>query len=295
MSTSIAHHPSAAGAVHHPDPIQYREYKLLLKAEHFLKSQSFHKFWKLTRRVAKNLGVAINKRGKPMETHLREVIFFDTPKFRLYNNGFILRRRTFYKNGLPQPEHELTLKFRSPDYEAAAAVDVRPLLPCRNVVKFKEEILLPYEKPQGMRTIYSHGCELDTPNTIMTQSFETICQVFPALQKTGAKPKTALSVVNGIAIEEILVNFGEIDFGGKMTAKANVAIWRNRTTQEHFVGEYSYQLKFPSLGEFHGKPRELSEQFYVELQREAADWLKIETTKTAMIYRMGRMAITNHE
>ena len=73
-------------------------------------------------------------------------MFFDTPKFRLYNNGFILRRRTFYKDGLPQPEHELTLKFRSPDFNVAAAVDVRPLLPCINVIKFKEEILLPTEK-----------------------------------------------------------------------------------------------------------------------------------------------------
>lgn len=295
MSTPIANHQAAADAVRHPDPIQYREYKLLLKAEHFLKSQNFHKFWKLTRRVAKDLGVAISKRGKPMETHLREVIFFDTPKFRLYNNGFILRRRTFYKNGLPQPEHELTLKFRHPDYNTAAAVDVRPLLPCLNVVKFKEEILPPHEKPQGMRTIYSHGCELDTPNTIMTQSFESICQVFPALRRTGAKPKTTLSVVNGLAIEEILVNFGEIDFGGKLTAKANVALWRNRATQEHFVGEYSYQLKFPALEEFRGAPRELSERFYLGLQREAADWLKIDSTKTAMIYRMGRIPVTNHE
>ncbi len=295
MSTSITNHQAAADAVRHPDPIQYREYKLLLKAELFLKTQSFHKFWKLTRRVAKSLGVAINKRGKPMETHLREVIFFDTPKFRLYNNGFILRRRTFYKNGLPQPEHELTLKFRHSDYRLAAAVDVRPLLPCINVIKFKEEILLPYEKTQGLRTIYSHGCELDTPNTIMTQSFETICQVFPALRATGAKPKTALSVVNGIAIEEILVNFGEIDFGGKMTAKANLALWRNRATQEHFVGEYSYQLKFPALDQFHGRPREVSEQFYLNLQREAADWLKLDSTKTAMIYRMGRTPVMNHE
>ena len=84
-----------------------------------------------------------------METHLREVLFFDTPKFRLYNNGFILRRRTFYKRGLPQPDHELTLKFRSSDYQQAAAVDVRPLLPCVNVVKFKEEILPPRRRFNG--------------------------------------------------------------------------------------------------------------------------------------------------
>ena len=114
MSTSTTGQAVAAAIVHH-DLVQYREYKLLLRPDRFGESQQFHKFWKIARRVAKSLGIAIRKRGKPMETHLREVIFFDTPKFRLYNNGFILRRRTFYGDGLPQPEHELTLKYRSPD------------------------------------------------------------------------------------------------------------------------------------------------------------------------------------
>jgi hypothetical protein len=300
MSTSISNSQVNAASVFHHDVLQYREYKLLLRADRFTRSQEFHKFWKITRRVAKGLGLAIRKRGKPMETHLREVIFFDTPKFRLYNHGFILRRRTFYANGVPQPEHELTLKFRDRDLKTTAEVDVRPLLPCINVVKLKEEVLLPYDKIEGMSIIYSHGCELDTPNTILTQNFETICQVFPALLRTGAKAKTALSVVNGIAIEEVLVNFGEIDFGGKMTAKATLAIWRNRMTQEHYIGEYGFQLKFRAPEDFRGKPKELSEAFYLGLQHEAPDWIQIGTTKTgttktAMIYRMGKTPVVSHE
>jgi hypothetical protein len=296
MSTSISNDQMTADSVFHRDPLQYREYKLLMRADQFSRSQHFHKFWKLTRRVAKSLGVTIGKRTKPMETHLREVIFFDTPKFRLFNNGFILRRRTFYENGLPQPEHELVLKFRNSDMDTAASVDVRPLLPCINVVKFKEEILLPNEKVGGMRSIYSHSCELDTPNAMLTQNFETICQVFPALLRTGAKAKTALSVVNGIAIEEVLVNFGEIDFGDKMTGKATLAIWRNRTTQERLVGEYGFQLKFPSLDEFPAKSRELSEAFYLGLQIEAPEWIRLATTKTSTIYRLGKTPVLNvHE
>ena len=295
MSTSTSREPSGAASTIHHDPLQYRDYKLLLRADRFSHSQQFHKFWKVTRRVAKSLGIAIHKRGKPMETHLREVIFFDTPKFRLYNNGFMLRRRTFYRNGVPQPQHELTLKFRDPDFKVAAAVDVRPLLPCINVVKFKEEVVLPYDKIGGVRIIYSHGCELDTPNSIMTQSFETICQVFPALLRTGAKARTALSVVNGLAIEEILVNFGEIDFGGSVQAKATLAIWRNRMTQETFIGEYGYQLRFNSPEDFRGKPRELSEAFYLGLQSAAPEWIQLGTTKTAMIYRMGKVPVVSHE
>ncbi|MBV8356959.1 MAG: hypothetical protein JO189_03355 [Deltaproteobacteria bacterium] len=277
------------------DPVTYREYKLLLRSEHFIKPAHFHKFWKLTRHTAKTVGADISKVGKPMETHLREVLFFDTPKFRLYNHGFILRRRMFYKRGLPQSNHELTLKFRHPDRQTAAAVDVRPLLPCIHTIKFKEETLMGSEKAGSMRTIYSHGCELDSPNVILTQSFESITQVFPALLQTGAKAKTLLSIVNGVAIEEILVNCGEIDFGGKVTAKATLAIWRNRMTQEHLVGEYAYQIKFSSVDGFHGKPRELSEAFFLKLQEDAQDWLHFGTTKTAMVYGLGKTPITNTE
>lgn len=277
------------------DPVTYREYKLLLRSEHFTKPAHFHKFWKITRRTAKAVGVEIGKLGKPMETHLREVLFFDTPKFRLYNHGFILRRRMFYKKGLPQSSHELTLKFRHPDRQTAASVDVRPLLPCTHTIKFKEEALMEHGKPGSMRIIYSHGCELDTPNAILTQSFESITQVFPALLQTGAKARTLLGIVNGVAIEEILVNCGEIDFGGKVTAKATLAIWRNRMTQEHLVGEYSYQVKFSGLDDFHGKPRELSEAFFLKLQQDAHDWLHLGTTKTAMVYGLGRTPVTNTE
>ncbi len=137
MSTSSINSQVSAASIFHRDVLQYREYKLLLQANRFSRPQEFHKFWKITRRVAKELGIAIRKRGKPMETHLREVIFFDTPKFRLYNHGFILRRRTFYANGVPRPEYELTLKFRDPDLATATEVDVRPLVPCINVVKFE--------------------------------------------------------------------------------------------------------------------------------------------------------------
>jgi hypothetical protein len=278
-----------------PDTVHYREYKLLVRASHFSQPQQFQKFWKLTRRVADLAGVTIHKQGKPMETHLREIVFFDTAKFCFYNHGFMLRRRTFYKHGVPRRDHELTLKFRSADYAEAAAVDVRPLLVCDNEVKFKEEILPPRVGSPGMRTLYSHGCDLQTPDMTLTNSFETIAQVFPALQRTQAGQNSPLAIVNDLVIEEVLVNYGQIDFGGKVTAKANLAIWRNRMTQEPLLGEYAYQMKFPDGIEFHAEARKLSESFYVKLQEAAYEWIGVGTTKTAMVYSQGKAAITNHE
>jgi hypothetical protein len=276
-------------------PIGYREYKLLLRADHFDKPTQFHRFWKLTRRIAHSLDIDILKRGKPMETHLREVLFFDTPKFRLYNNNFMLRRRTFYNNGLQEAEHELTLKYRSHDRDAAAVLDLRPAASIPHVSKFKEEVLVDPAEAGAMRFIYSHSAEMMTRDNLLTGHFSDFAKLFPTLLSVGAKPTTTFGVVNDVAIEEVLVNMGEIVFGAKTTAKATLAVWRHRRTQEHLLGEYSYQVKYADPSGMHPHPKALSEQFFSRLQIDAADWLHHGTTKTAMVYSLGRVAINHHE
>jgi len=206
------------------DQVQYREYKLLLKPERFPDEKGFHKFWKIAHHAAKSLGIKLGKIDESIKPHQREVVFYDTPHFKLYNHGFILRKRTFYHHGVPDPRHELVLKFRHPDKKVALAVDPRPLLPCAYTMKFKEEILLPKDGALGMRLVYSHNCELDTPNIILTQRFETTADAFPALKKIDANPKAALAVVNGVSIQEYQVDLGMLEFGHKLEAKATVAV-----------------------------------------------------------------------
>jgi len=46
------------------------------------------------------LGVHLEKSEKH-EPHVREVVFYDTPHFKLYTDGFILRKRTFFKKATP--------------------------------------------------------------------------------------------------------------------------------------------------------------------------------------------------
>jgi hypothetical protein len=295
MSASLLHSKIAAVPLERADDVQYRECKIFLKAELFAKPSSYHKFWKIVHRTAKSLGIAMTRPEKPVSLHLREVVFLDTPKFRLYNNGFILRKRTFYRHGRPEPNFELTLKLRSPDRDAVASVDVRPLLPCVNTVKFKEELLPQPDKVGGLRTIYSHGCELDTPNTILTQRFETICQVFPALMRVGAKAETRLSEVNGIVVDETLANLGVLEFDSKTIAKANIAVWRDHRTRADMIAEFAFQMKFERLEELRRKPRELSEQFFRKLQYKVEEWIQPGTTKTGLVYRLGKTPVTNHE
>jgi hypothetical protein len=277
------------------DQIQYREYKLLLRADKFEKGNSFHKFWKIGHHLAKSLGVSVGKMKKAPAPHIREVVFYDTPHFKLYGAGFILRKRTFYKHGVPEPRHELVLKFRHPDKEAASQVDVRPLLPCLHVIKFKEEILLPRDDSIGMRAVYSHNCELDTPNIMLTQKVETIAQAFPALKTIGANPKATMAPVHDASIAEYLFDTGEIDFGGKVTARSNVAVWHLRATDQPLVAEFGFQLRFDRPEAMRHRAREVSEFLYTGLQTHAAEWIQRGTTKTALVYGLGNTTVKHSE
>ncbi|MDO8433810.1 MAG: hypothetical protein Q7S58_15520 [Candidatus Binatus sp.] len=276
------------------DQIQFREYKLLLKPELFPDQHAFHKFWKLAHHAVKPLGVKLSKMDADVKPQQREVVFYDTPHNKLYNSGFILRKRTFYHHGAADPHHELVLKFRHPDKNVALAVDPRPLLPCKYTMKFKEEILLPRDGALGMRLVYSHNCELDTPNIILTQRFETTADAFPALKSIGANPKAALGVVNGLTIQEYQVDIGILEFG-KLAAKATLSVWRVQATDEPIVAEFGYQLKFDSPEAVRRKHRELSEFFYTGLQARASDWVQRGTTKTALVYGFGNSSLKHQE
>src|SRR5258708_16841553 len=293
MSTPTAHSKFYEPIVP-SDQIQYREYKLLLKPERFPDEKGFHKFWKIAHHAAKSLGIKLGKIDESIKPHQREVVFYDTPHFKLYNHGFILRKRTFYHHGTADPRHELVLKYRHPDKQNALAVDPRPLLPCKYTMKFKEEMLRPREGALGMRLIYSHNCELDTPNIILTQRFETTADAFPALKSIGANPKAALGVVNGVTILEYQVDLGILEFG-KLAAKATLAVWRVQATNEPIVAEFGFQLKFDSPEVVRRKHRELSEFFYTGLQARAADWVQRGTTKTALVHGFGNASVKHQE
>src|SRR5260370_38885139 len=125
-----------------------------------------------------------------------------------------------------------------------------------------------------MRLVYSHNCELDTPNIILTKRFDTTAEAFPALKKIDANPKAALSIVNGVSIQEYLVDLGMLDFGHKLEAKANLAVWRVRATNTPIVAEFAYQVKFGSPETARRQQRELSEFFYGALHSRATDRLQ---------------------
>src|SRR5262249_2734751 len=109
----------------HPlDQVHYLECKIILKPDRCTSVESFLDFGKLVRRVADEAKVGFSTGHlSGQKPHIREVVFLDTPDFKLYNNAFILRRRITYVDGFPLGDPEIVFKFRHPDMQRAAELD----------------------------------------------------------------------------------------------------------------------------------------------------------------------------
>lgn len=280
----------------HPlDKVHYREYKILLKPERFFRAERFEEYWRILCDIADYCGVKVENQKHGFHRLVREVLFYDTDNFDIYRNAFILRKRTFYKDGWPEADHELTVKFRHPDMEAAARSDIHPRMEGESRIKFKEELLPLRDEIGGMRSLYSHNCVLTTPKIVLDRGLQDIAQVFPAMAEIDVSPETKINLVNNVAVEEVEVEPGYFHFGHGYEAKATIAVWRNRASETSLVGEFAFQAKFHRLDDIHQKAKALSEKFYRAVQTRAPEWVQLGTTKTAMVYKMGGKSAPDHE
>ncbi|MBS7702822.1 hypothetical protein [Chelatococcus asaccharovorans] len=278
------------------EDLHYREYKILLRPERFFNPQQFEVFWKKIAAIAAKHKVEVATNKNAFQRQVREVLFYDTNDHALYKNAFILRRRTFYTDGWPDPAHELTFKYRHPSLDSAAAVDVTPHLQCSAAIKFKEEILPLKDSLGGMRSLYSHNCVLMSPALELNQGVEHIASIFPALGQlhsgaTGPKIK----LVNNLSVEEVQVNVGTFSFGRDLEAKATIAVWRNRASETPLIGEFAFQTKFNRYDDLHAKAKKRSEDFFVDVQNQEPEWVALGTTKTALVYGLGKAVTVGHE
>lgn len=280
------------------DQVRYLEAKLILKPEPFTSVQAFRDFGAIVKRTAESLGVGfIDDPELSLRPQIREIVFGDTPDFRLYNNAFILRRRVRYLDGFPVGEPEIVFKFRHPDERAATEMDVRPKIPGKSQIKFKAEALPLKDRPGGYRILYSHNCQfgLSQAGKLETLDMATLASVFPALRRLGVVDDERILIVNEGIVEEVLLPLGTLDFGKGVLAKCDVSLWRTRGEHKSLVGEFAFQVKFDRRESVAEKPKRLAGAFYMTLQNNVTDWLALGMTKTAMVYRLKGNAPQGHE
>lgn len=274
----------------HPlDEVHYLECKLILKPDRFIAPPSFHDSAKVVRRAAQENDVDFSTSGfKNLKPKIREVVFLDTKDFALYNHAFILRRRITYEDGFPVGEPEVVFKFRHPDFETAAKLDVRPNIRGEYRIKFKAEALPLKNKLGGYRMLFSHNVEfgLNQARGVDSASLATLVNLFPLLATLKKSGTQKIELVNHEIVEEVLQDLGDLDFGKGVTAKCNAALWRQRGDHKLLVGEFSYECKFKRENELHEKAMERCNRFFVSLQQIGREWVSLGTTKTGIVYRL---------
>ena len=299
LSTAGEVSSAATYADGHPlDRVQYLEAKLILKPDRFTSVDAFRDFGKLVQRTAKGLGVGfVADPESGLRPQIREIVFLDTPDFRLYNNAFILRRRVSYVDGFPVGDPEIVFKFRHPDETQATALDVRPKIAGQFRIKFKAEALPLKDEVGGYRILYSHNCQfgLSQMHDADKNSMATLGRVFPALAPLVTVTAEKVSLVNGGIVEEVLLPLGQLDFGKGMVAKCDIGLWRTRGEHKSLVGEFAFQVKFSRREDVAEKQKKLAAQYYISLQQEVESWLALGVTKTAMVYRLNGNQPQSHE
>ena len=274
-------------------PIHQIEYlccKLLLKPNRLTSRQSLFDFVDVLRGPAAAHGVGITTKGyKEMPLKIREVLFVDTPDFRFYNNAFILRRRIMYEDGFPVGDPEIVFKYRGQDIQKAAETDVRPQIAGDHRVKFKAQALPLKEKLGGVRMLYSHNVQFPRSSAGSRQDVLTmaaITKIFPVLEGLKRSPDEKLELVSNTIIEEVLQDICLLDFGQRVTAKTNVAIWRTRGEHRPLIGEFAFQVRFKDRKEMPPEAMRRVEAFFIALQFAAKDWISLTATKTGSVYRL---------
>ena len=280
--------------------IQYLCCKLILRPNKFISRESLFDFGKVMREPAKEHGVKFSSAGfESQPIKIREVLFIDTEDFRLYNNAFILRRRIPYKDGFPMGEPEIVFKFRHPDMQLCAETDVRPHILGDHRVKFKCQAMPLKEKLGGVRVLFSHNVQFLRSAIGMgkenVSDMGQIIELLPALSVVRKEPTEKIHLVSNTIIEEVLQDIGTLDFSEGIACKANVAIWRTRGEHRPLIGEFAFQFRFQDRNMLGKEALRRAESFFIDLQYSAEEYIALNCTKTAAVYRLLGNPPNSHE
>ncbi|MBM4245933.1 MAG: hypothetical protein FJ148_19355 [Deltaproteobacteria bacterium] len=187
------------------------------------------------------------------------------------------------------------MKFRHPDPDLAwrTRVDFAKGLP--GVVKLKEELLFVATGLGGMRSVFSHACQIKNQSMALGRALGDRAKIFPALIDARVARSAVIAPVAKVGIEEVLFDLGILRFGGGRNAKVGLAVWRERETQRVLIGEFAFETAFEQYGRLHLRPKHRSERFYRLLQRETGAWVELGTTKTKLAYDLSGRKLDHDE
>jgi len=264
-----------------------RQFKLLLQPQRFKKLEDFQK---LSEAMRLNLSFCdLDFQPNPhLQPFIRVIWFYDTKNFDLFNNSFILRKRRFYRYGLPRKTWELVVKFRNSSKELAEQVTMTATIDTLFKNRFKEEILMAGQEVGSLRSIYSNNCKFISPRINLSGNLSKVFKYLPGVQPLLNFSESHLRLVNALPIKEVLVKVGEIKFSETVKTDITVALWRNLVDETPLVGELSFEYKVNHPYSPTVEQMQQSEKFFRLLQAALHDKLFLGSTKTLLIYSCGK-------
>lgn len=262
----------------------HREFKLLLKPEHFRSKKNIYEFQELLKKSAAKFGVDYEP-FDAIESQARQVHFYDTPNNALRSNRVILRLRRDATGGFPDEMWEITLKRRSPDFDEAAKFDPdTSMVGLTKKLKFKEE-LIRGEELGSMKSIYSHNVCIQFDVLKFEHPVSELQKVFPGLQKIDLNPEHMVTSVNDANVIEIQANLGNFRFSKSVVTDCGLAVWVRPATDSFDVLCAEFGFAYHVTGDDKNKKgHAASDQFFKEIQTPLHSMLADGTTKTAKIY-----------
>ena len=203
--------------------LTHREFKLLMKAEHFPTKRSVYDFNEKLIKAAADLGAEYEP-FESIDSGIRVVQFFDTDDHVFRKNRVILRLRRDQSGGWPDETWEVTFKRRSPDYQEASEFEVGATLGIHEKRKFKEEILRGKEIGT-LRRVFSNNNVAHTEVKNFELPMSRLIEIFPGLRDFGLDGDKMVSSVNGARVFELNAKLGTFGFGKDANAPASLAVW----------------------------------------------------------------------
>ena len=255
-----------------------RECKVLLSPEMFEDYETgAQNFWAIVEKVSKSRGLDTGLSKNNLEITKRELNYIDTPDFKLYKAGFIIRRRA------EDDKFNYTFKYRHADPVISADAKVSPADGFKGKTSFEEDVVV---KVGSLEHVFSKSGKADLKSEL-EMSAGGFAKLFPGLSQFNLKAQTALKPVNGIFISEITFDYGNIYFKPETKAKASFTVWYLKGNSKPLIAEFSYKYKID--GDAHSGDINLihhaSDRFLTALRANIKPWLAAGQTKTGLIYK----------
>jgi hypothetical protein len=234
----------------------YKTVKLSLDRRRLADPKGLAEIWDIVRRAADVTDVGLSESDSPKQMRVRTVIFYDTNKFDLYRDNFVLRKRISLARD-DSSHQELVFKFRHPDRHTTESVDPRPVAEILHTVRFKEQVPPSLHNNRGIRRIFWHGCKILEPWQLENVPYGRLAEAFPALRRRGvdSDPDAYVKAVNDLIVDESLFEIGTLNFAGSIAAKALISLWRVEPGRRVLTGEFSFQIKYDQPGEIEARLR----------------------------------------